>query len=55
MCACMDVAKRSEGYLEVMDMERPTNDLNATAWTNFSPDEIYSVASLKESIRYKSL
>ena len=47
-----NVAKRSDAYLEVMDMERLTSDVDSTALPNLLPDEIYGVSSLKDSIRY---
>ena len=46
------VAKRSDGYLEVMAMERVTSDVDSTALPNLLPGDIYSVSSLKDSIRY---
>jgi hypothetical protein len=51
---CCDdyVAKRSSGYLEVMNMEQLTSDIDSTPSANLSPGEIYSVLSLKDSIRY---
>ena len=49
--SCGYVAKRSGGYLEVVDMERLASDVDPTVSANFSPDEIFSVISLKDSIR----
>ena len=52
MCdSCGYVAKRSSGYLEVVDMERLASDVDPTASANLSPDKIFSVTSLKDSIR----
>ena len=49
--SCGYVAKRSSGYLEVVDMERLASDADPTASANLSPGEIFSVTSLKDSIR----